>query len=63
MIENRFHDVDSFSFLDLVNQKIFPQWADGVPADKIQLLTEKYGTLTLFNIPNLESQLRFCLQG
>ena len=57
MIENRFHDVDSFSFLDLVNPKILSLWADGVPADKIQLLTEKYGTL--FNIPNLQSQLAF----
>ena len=57
MIEKHFHDVDSFSFLDLINPKIFPQWADGVPTDKIQLLTEKYGTL--FNIPNLQSQLAF----
>ena len=44
MIENRFRDVESFSFLDLVNPKIFPQWVDGIPADKIQQLTEKYGT-------------------
>ena len=43
MIENRFRDVESFSFLDLVNPKIFPQWVDGVPVDKIQQLTEKYG--------------------
>ena len=57
MIENRFRDVESFSFLDLVNPKIFPQWVDGVPVDKIQQLTEKYGTL--FDISNLQSQLAF----
>ena len=57
MIENRFRDVESFSFPDLVNPKIFPQRVNGVPVDKIQQLTEKYGTL--FNIPNLQSQLAF----
>ena len=31
MIENRFRNVESFSFLDLVNPKIFPQLVDGVP--------------------------------
>ena len=57
MIENRFRNVESFSFLDLVNPKIFPQLVDGVPVDKIQQFIEKYGTL--FNIPNLQSQLAF----
>ncbi|CAB4035403.1 zinc finger MYM-type 1-like, partial [Paramuricea clavata] len=43
MTENRFCDVESFPFFDLVNPKIFPQWVDGtVLADKIQQLTEKY---------------------
>ena len=57
MVNERFSDVESFSFLDLVNPKIFSKWQDKVPADKLQLLIEKYGPL--FNIPMLESQLMF----
>ena len=57
MVNNRFQDVDSFSFLDLVNPKIFTKWQSGVPADKLQLLREKYGPL--FDISSLESQLMF----
>jgi hypothetical protein len=51
MVNNRFQDVDSFSFLDLMN------WQSSVPADKLQLLREKYGPL--FDISSLESQLMF----
>ena len=57
MVNNRFQDVDSFSFLDVVNPKIFTKWQSGVPADKLQLLREKYGPL--FDISSLESQLMF----
>ena len=57
MVNNRFQDVDSFSFLDLVNPKLFTKWQSGVPADKLQLLREKYGPL--FDISSLESQLMF----
>ncbi|CAB4002859.1 Hypothetical predicted protein [Paramuricea clavata] len=59
MVNNRFQDDDSFSFLDLlkVNPKIFTKWQSGVPADKLQLLREKYGPL--FDISSLESQLMF----
>ena len=57
MTENNFRDLESFCFLDLVNPKIFPEWANVVPADKVQQLTKKYGTL--FNVPNLQSQVAF----
>lgn len=56
MTESRFRD-ESFSFLDYVNPKIFQKWANGIPADKIQQLTEKYGPW--FNVPNLQSQVAF----
>ena len=42
---NRFEDVVSFSFLDLVNPKIFTKWQNGVPSEMLQKLSEKYGSL------------------
>ena len=53
----RFSDAESFSFVDLVNPKIFNQWKNAVPSDKILLLKEKYRSF--FDIPKLQSQLQF----
>ncbi|XP_046863144.1 uncharacterized protein LOC124456877 [Xenia sp. Carnegie-2017] len=50
--EERFTDAESFSFLDLVNPKLFVQWKTAIPNEKIQQLSAKYGPL--FNIPRLE---------
>ena len=52
MLNERFQHLQSFTFLDLVNPK-----AGKVPSNKIDLLKEKYGPL--FDIPMLESQLKF----
>ena len=58
MIKNRFKDAERcFSFLDLVNPQVFSNWQNGVPADKLLQLEEKYADL--FDIPSLESQLKF----
>ena len=57
MMNNRFEDVESFSFLDLVNPKIFTKWQNGVPSEMLQQLREKYGTL--FDMSSLENQLMF----
>ena len=53
----RFQDVQSFAFLDLVNPKLFKNYGGMVPSGKINLLKERYGPL--FDIPMLESQLKF----
>ena len=42
---NRFEDVVSFSFLDLVNPKIFTKWQNVVPSEMLQKLSEKYRSL------------------
>ena len=55
MMNNRFEDVVSFSFLDLVNPKIFTKWQNGVPSEMLQQLSEKYGPL--FHMSSLENQL------
>ena len=57
MMNNRFEDVESFSFLDLVNPKIFTKWQNGVPSEMLQQLREKYGSL--FDMSSLENQLMF----
>jgi hypothetical protein len=57
MLNERFKDIKSFGFLDLVNPKLFRNWGGKVPSDKIDLLKERYGPL--FDIPTLESQLTF----
>ena len=57
MLNERFKDIGSFGFLDLVNPKLFRSWGGKVPSDKIDLLRERYGSL--FDIPMLESQLTF----
>ena len=57
MLNERFQDVQSFAFLDLVNPKLFRNYGGTVPSDKINLLKERYGPL--FDIPILESQLKF----
>jgi hypothetical protein len=57
MMNARFEDVESFSFLNLVNPKIFSKWQDGVPPEKLQQLREKYGPL--FDMSSLENQLMF----
>lgn len=60
MLKERFTDAESFSFLDLVNPKLFVQWKTAIPNEKIQQLSAKYGPL--FNIPRLRSQLFFVYQ-
>ena len=57
MMNNRFEDVESFSFLDLVNPKIFTKWQNGIPSEMLQHLREKYGSL--FDMSSLENQLMF----
>ena len=57
MLNKRFQDLQSFTFLDLVNPKLFRSFEGKVPSNKIDLLKEKYGPL--FDIPMLESQLKF----
>ena len=54
MMNHRFEDVENFSFLDLVNPKIFTKWQNGIPAEESR---EKYGSL--FDITSLENQLMF----
>ena len=57
MMNHRFKDVESFSFIDLVNPKIFTKRQNGIPSEMLQQLREKYGSL--FDIPSLENQLMF----
>ena len=57
MLNERLIDSNTFAFLDLVNPKLFGQWKGSVPAQKLQQLQEKYGSL--FDLPKLESQLLF----
>ena len=57
MMNNQFEDVESFSFLDLVNPKIFSKWQNGVPSEMLQQLREKYGSF--FDMSRLENQLMF----
>ena len=57
MINNRFEDVESFLFLDLVNPKIFTKWQNGILSWMLQQLREKYGSL--FYMSSLENQLMF----
>ncbi|CAB3985585.1 Hypothetical predicted protein [Paramuricea clavata] len=40
MLNERFKDIQSFGFLDLVNPKLFRNWGGKVPSDKIDLLKE-----------------------
>ena len=61
MMNNRFEDVESFSFLDLVNPKIFTKWQNGIPSEMLQQLREKYGSL--FDMSSLENQLMFIYKG
>ena len=56
-MNNQFEDVESFSFLDLVNPKIFSKWQNGVSSEMLQQLREKYGSL--FDMYSLENQLMF----
>ena len=55
MMNHRFEDVESFSFLDFVNPKIFTKWQNGIPSEMFKQLKEKYGSL--FDIPSLKNQL------
>ena len=48
MMNHRFKDVENFSFLDLVNPKIFTKWQDGIPS---------------VDVPSLENQLMFIYKG
>ena len=57
MMEERFADCKKFSFLDLVNPKLFPQWKDKVPSDMLFSLKNAYGPLFDLQVP--ESQLLF----
>ncbi|CAB3981727.1 zinc finger MYM-type 1-like isoform X1 [Paramuricea clavata] len=57
MLTERFHDMERFRFLDLVNPRVFKTWNGEVPSEKLDLLKEMYGDL--FDIPMLVSQLCF----
>ncbi|CAB4018384.1 zinc finger MYM-type 1-like [Paramuricea clavata] len=57
MLTERFHDMEHFRFLDLVNPRVFKTWNGEVPSEKLDLLKEMYGDL--FDIPILVSQLCF----
>ena len=57
MLNERFQDLQSFAFLDLVNPKLFRSFEGKVPSNRIDLLKERYGPL--FDISMLESQLKF----
>ena len=60
-MEERFADFKKFSFLDLVNPKLFPQWKGKVPTDMLVSLKNAYGPLFTF-LPFykvFESQLLF----
>ena len=57
MMEERFADCKKFSFLDLVNPKLFPQWKGKVRTDMLVSLKNTYGPL--FDLQVLESQLLF----
>ena len=57
MLAERFSGREDFEFLDLVNPNFFRRYQGKVPANKLKLLSSKYGPL--FNISMLESQLVF----
>ena len=42
MLNERFQDVQSFAFLDLVNPKLFRNYGGTVPSNKLNLLKERY---------------------
>ena len=57
MLNEIFQDLQSLAFPDLVYPKLFRSFEGKVPSNKIDLLKERYGPL--FDIPLLESQLKF----
>jgi len=57
MLQERFHDLKDFAFLDLVNPYCFIHWKNSVPADKLELLERRYGPL--FKLSLLKQQLLF----
>ena len=57
MLNERFQDIQSFAFLDLVIPKLFKSYGGKILSDKINLFKEMYRPL--FDIPMLESQLKF----
>ena len=57
MLQERFHDLKDFAFLDLVNPHCFINWKNSVPAEKLELLERRYGPL--FKISLLKQQLLF----
>ena len=59
MMNNRFEDIKSFSFIYSVNPKIFTKWQNGIPSEVLQQLREMYGSLFDIPIYSLEYQLMF----
>ena len=57
MLQERFHDLRDFAFLDLVNPHCFINWKNSVPAEKLELLERRYGPL--FKLSLLKQQLLF----
>ena len=57
MLQERFHDIKDFAFLDLVNPHCFINWKNSVPAEKLELLERRYGPL--FKLSELKQQLLF----
>ena len=61
MLQERFHDLKDFAFLDLVNPHCFINWKNSVPAEKLELLERRYGPL--FKLSLLKQQLLFIYRG
>ena len=57
MLQERFHDLKDFAFLDLVNPHCFINWKNSVPAETLELLEKRYGPL--FKLSLLKQQLLF----
>ena len=57
MLQERFHDLKDFAFLDLVNPHCFINWKNSVPAETLELLEKIYGPHIKLSL--LEQQLLF----
>ena len=55
MLQEQFHDIKDFAFLDLVNSHCFINWKNSVPAETLELLEKIYGPHIKLSL--LEQQL------
>ena len=60
MMEERFANCKKFSFLDLVNPKLFPQWKDKIPSDMLVSLKSAY--CPLFDLQFLRASCFSCIK-